>query len=442
MRGRRLVWLCGMSAACAIAAGCSSPISHSAEKSSAATGVPIPAAPEASAGGVSSGAGFGAAGSATGAPTADASGGSTAGSPSAPLVGAPVQNSPNVSVGLRAGGVDDNARFADYLTYLQQFSSLGLSVHPFDVTNRRVFTVTNDSGSPLLGASIVIIGPYGKTATELRTYADGRALWFPPKDASGPFTARVTDGSAVTDVPLPLDVREYRVSLHAPATSVPVPLDIEFVVDATGSMGDEIAALEASLSDISARIEALPTKPDVRFALTIYRDRVDSVLSRTWNFSPDVATFQSEIEGVSADGGGDYPEDVQQGLYDGLHKPDWRGAGAVKLMFLIGDAPPHLDYQNDPDYIAAAQQAATEGVKIETLAASGLDDQGEYAWRQLAELTLGQFLFLTYGPNGGPGDSTTHHVNGYTPMNLDDLVVGLVSQELGSTAGGGGTGQQ
>ncbi len=53
--------------------------------------------------------------------------------------------------------------------------------------------------------------------------------------------------------------------------------------------------------------------------------------------------------------------------------------------------------------------------------------------RQLAELTLGQFLFLTYDSNGGPGDTTTHHVTGYSPMNLDDLVVSLVSQELQAT---------
>jgi hypothetical protein len=221
-----------------------------------------------------------------------------------------------------------------------------------------------------------------------------------------------------------------------------VPVDIEFVVDATGSMGDEIAQLKASLADIAARIDALASKPDVRFALTIYRDRVDPFLTRTWNFSSNLASFQQEIAGVVAGGGGDYPEDVQQGLYDGLHKPTWRAAGTVKLMFLIGDAPPHLDYPNDPDYITAAQQAAADGVKIDTLAASGLDDQGEYVWRQLAEMTLGQFMFLTYGPSGGPGDLTARHVSGYTPMNLDDLIVQAVTNELAATRTGPPASQQ
>jgi hypothetical protein len=345
-------------------------------------------------------------------------------------VGAASPSQSSVSVGLRAGGVDDNARFADYLTYLQQFAALGQQVHAFDVKNRHSFAVTNSGGSPVLGADIVIYDPAQKVVAELRTYAGGKALWFPPSAEAGHFTAVVSAGKVQKTIGLDPASRDYTVSLDTPTTVAPVPVDIEFVVDATGSMGDEIAQLKASLADISSRIEALPTKPDVRFALTIYRDRVDPFLTRTWNFSSDLGSFQQEIAGVGAAGGGDYPEDVQQGLYDALTKPTWRGPGTVKLMFLIGDAPPHLDYQNDPDYITTAQQAAADGVKIETLAASGLDDQGEYVWRQLAEMTMGQFLFLTYGPNGGPGDQTTHHVDGYTPMNLDELVVQVVTGEL------------
>jgi hypothetical protein len=338
-----------------------------------------------------------------------------------------------LSLGLRAGGVDDNARFTDYLTYRQQFASLGMPAHNFDVSNRHIFTVTNQDGSPVLGADILISGPDHSTTTELRTYADGRALWFPASGTSGHLTATVSKGRAEKTISLDPADRNYAVTLDATATAAPVPVDIEFVVDATGSMGDEIAQLKASLSAIAARIDALPSKPDVRFALTIYRDRVDPFLTRTWNFSSNLASFQQEIATVTAAGGGDYPEDVQQGLYDGLHKPSWRGPGTVKLMFLIGDAPPHLNYSNDPNYISTALQAAADGVKIETLAASGLDDQGEYVWRQLAEMTLGEFMFLTYGPNGGPGDLTTHHVSGYTPMNLDDLIVQVVTNELAAT---------
>lgn len=378
----------------------------------------------------------GATAAAGGAMAASGAGGAGAGSGTG-TAGSPAATAPqpgsNVSVGLRAGSVDDNARFADYLAYRQAFSGLGIAVHDFDITERHVFTVTTPDGKPVTGADIVITDPAGQKLCELRTYSNGRALWFPKVEGGGSntsFTAEVRkDGSSI-QVSFDRQSLEHHVVLEATPPPGATPVDIEFLVDATGSMGDEIDALKSSLSDIAARIDSLPGHPEVRFALTIYRDRVDTFLTRTWNFSSDLAAFQQAIAGVSADGGGDYPEDVQQGLHDAIAKPSWRGPGTVKLLFLIGDAPPHLDYPDDPDYITEAQTAARLGIKIESLAASGLDDQGEYVWRQLAQITLGQFLFLTYGPNGGPGDTTTHHVNGYTPMNLDDLIMNLVAQEV------------
>ncbi len=75
-------------------------------------------------------------------------------------------------------------------------------------------------------------------------------------------------------------------------------------------------------------------------------------------------------------------------------------------------------------------RAAERGIKIFPVASSGLDDQGEYIYRQIALFTQGRFIFLTYGPSGEPGDGTTHHVDEYTVQKLDDLVVRLVEEEL------------
>ena len=347
-------------------------------------------------------------------------------------LGTPDPNGSNIQVGLRAGSVDDNARFADYLAYRQAFTEEGLRTEDFDITERHIFTVTTPSGDPVIGADIAIVDQQGNKISELRTYSDGRALWFPRTTDVGEaqqFTAIVSKGAATTRVDFDRSTLEHSVVVNADPSFAPTQLDLEFLVDATGSMGDEIEQLKASLEDIATRIEALPSQPDVRFALTIYRDHGDEFLTRTWNFSADVKGFLQDIADVQADGGNDYPEDVQQGLHDALLKPSWRDPGAVKLVFLIGDAPPHLDYQNDPHYTDDIVMAAQQGIKIESLAASGLDDQGEFIWRQLAEATLGQFLFLTYGP----GDTTTHHVSGYTADNLDDVVVRLVNSELSPT---------
>ena len=67
-----------------------------------------------------------------------------------------------------------------------------------------------------------------------------------------------------------------------------------------------------------------------------------------------------------------------------------------------------------------------------------IDDQGEYVFRQIAQFTQGRFVFLTYaGPaNGGsPGDETTHHVEDYSVLSLDDLVVKIVEDTLAPLAG-------
>lgn len=123
---------------------------------------------------------------------------------------------------------------------------------------------------------------------------------------------------------------------------------------------------------------------------------------------------------VRADGGGHYPESLNEGLHQAIHNVEWRAEDAIQLIFLVADAPPHLDYANDYDYAVEMEQAARRGIKILPIASSGLDDQGEYIFRQLAQFTQGRFIFLTYeGPiNGGPaGDVTTHHVDAYSVAN-------------------------
>ena len=82
------------------------------------------------------------------------------------------------------------------------------------------------------------------------------------------------------------------------------------------------------------------------------------------------------------------------------------------------------------DYAEEVFEAAKRGIKIFPLASSGLDDQGEYIFRQLAQITSGKFLFLTYGANGMPGNDTSHHVDDYSVLSLDQLIIRLVEEEL------------
>jgi hypothetical protein len=181
---------------------------------------------------------------------------------------------------------------------------------------------------------------------------------------------------------------------------------------------------------IAGQIAALPTRPDVRWGMTAYRDRGDDFVTRSFDFTSDLATFTAELANLHADGGGDPPEALNEALHAAVNGPGWDVGNAVQLMFLVADAPPHLDYPDDADYAEEMLVAAEKGITIVPIASSGLDDQGEYIFRQLAQVTLGRFLFLTYGPDGQPGDGTTHDVHGYEVRSLDELVVAYVSEQL------------
>lgn len=346
------------------------------------------------------------------------------------------------SAALRAGSVDDNERFEEYLLYRQDALRSGIQVHDVDISGRRIVRVTTPRGKPVVGATVRVRRD-STVVAEAVTHADGRAFVFPPapgdggQQGSGALRIEVERGgvraeASVTgapDVPVTLAVDD-------PA---PPALDVMFVIDATGSMGDEIDQLKANVISISDRLAALPGRPAVRFGTTVFRDRGDAFVTRTFDLTPDVKAFQGALRAVVADGGGDTPESVNAALHDAIHKPSWRGGQTVSLAFLVGDAAPHLDYPDDADYAVEVLEAAKRGIKIEPIASSGLDDQGEFVFRQLAQVTGGRFSFLTYGAAGAPepGTTTTHHVDDYSVLSLDDLVVRLVSEELAPLGGSG-----
>jgi Mg-chelatase subunit ChlD len=329
--------------------------------------------------------------------------------------------------GLRAGSVDDNAAFSDYLKYRDEFRRLGIRVHDIDVSVRHVVTVVDEAGQPLLGATVTA------GDQEVRTGADGRALLF---GNAGGATVRWGDSQAAVD--FSQDSREHRVTLPVHRPEGRAKLDVLFLIDTTGSMGDEIDRLKDSVRSVAERIASLPANADLRLAMTVYRDRGDLFVTRTFDFTSSVDVFKAALAEVRASGGGDTPEDLNAGLHQAVTSPSWRGDDTVKLMFLVADAPPHLDYQDGPDYATDVRAAARRGIKIMPIASSGLDDQGEYIFRQLAQITMARFTFLTYGADGvSPGDHTDHHVSDYAVLALDDLVVRLVSDELRPLASGG-----
>lgn len=334
---------------------------------------------------------------------------------------------------LRAGSVDDNANWDAYLLYRLQAQQWGLDVHELDVRGRHTFLIQDTSGRPVLGARLEVRSDAGDVLAETQTGADGVAYFFSPSFSIGQdqvFEAMISHGNAHDSIRFDNTEREHQILLDNQAASSPASLDILFLIDSTGSMGDEILQLKENMISVAERISSIPGSHDVRFGMTTYRDRGDLFTSRTFDFTPDVQAFTEGLRQVEADGGGDYPESLNEGLHDALHLPEWRVEDTVSLLFLVADAPPHLDYSQDFDYVQEMVLASARGIKIFPLASSGLDDQGEYIFRQLAQYSGGKFIFLTYGAAGAPGDETTHHVDDYSVLSLDDLIVRLVQEQL------------
>jgi hypothetical protein len=349
---------------------------------------------------------------------------------------------------LQAGEVDDNAQWDDYLLYRRHYR--GPAVHERDISERYIIEVKDGQGHPVLGATVSIFlpGQPGQEIYTAQTYANGRVLFHPlalaetvPLAQIDRFIVEVQYDNLLEQFTLTrLEAQaaasfseRWTVSLDTQPAFASLDLDVLFLIDATGSMADEIAKVQDTIFDVAARIDALPGQPEVRYGLVTYRDRGDSYVTKPYEFTPDVDEFHRSLMTVTADGGGDTPESLNEALHDALHRVEWRGGESVQLIFLIADAPPHLDYAQDYDYAAEMEIAARRGIKIFPIASSGLDDQGEYIFRQMAQFTQGRFIFLTYeGPtNGGaPGEVTTHHVDDYSVENLDDLLVKLVEEEL------------
>ena len=337
-----------------------------------------------------------------------------------------------VPVSLSAGEVDDNRQWEEYLRFRREYR--GPPVHDVDVSERYIITVRDSQNRPVPNAKVRV--STGRSLIyEGTTYANGQTLFFP---RAFPETEGVDSFQLYVEkngVSRSLDVArhdetQWEVAIDVDASfPAGVPLDVLFLLDATGSMSDEIDQIKATLLSISGRIADLPARPDLRLGMVSYRDRGDEFVTRIYDFERDVPRFLESIRGVRADGGGDEPESLNEALHEAVHAPEWRLGNAIRLVFLVADAPPHLDYPQDYDYAVEMAEASSRGIKIFSIASSGLSGQGEYIFRQIAQHTMGRFIFLLYG--GGPeGPSTPHDVSEYTIERLDDLVVRLVEEEL------------
>ena len=340
---------------------------------------------------------------------------------------------PQVSQVVTAGVVDDNADFSEYLAFRNRTQ---VEHRERDVRERYLLEVKDAAGHGVADAEVAVRS-FSGAAMWARTDTAGH-VWLhpdafdPQHAASYEVTARKNGQQASSRLQRgQKSAVEVQLDLQPPRQRA--RLDLVFLVDATGSMGDEIDKLRSSMETIVQKISQTPSHPDLCLGLVAYRDRVDDFLIKAHDLSNDVPGFRRALNGLNANGGGDYPEAMNEALADAVQNISWRGEGATRLVVLVADAPPHLDY-GGTQYDESMMAALGKGIKIFSVGASGLDKQGEYIQRQIAQYTGGRFVFLTYAnashPESGPGRETVHDVHNYSVDTLDKLIVRLVTQEL------------
>ncbi len=333
-----------------------------------------------------------------------------------------------------AGVVDDNADFSGFRQFLQRHEEANTLGR--DVSVRQRLQVVDAQGRPVPDAEVAVTARNGARMWA-RTDAGGQ-VWLHPnafddRDSDSYQVQVRRAGQTVTSVLQRSQKNVLRVTVPNAALPTRARLDLVFMVDATGSMGDEIDKLRDSLQGIVRDIAQLPSNPDICLGLVTYRDRGDEYFVRGWDLSNNVAGFQKVLDGVRADGGGDYPEAMNEAFDHAVQAMSWRGASTTRLLVSLADAPPHMDYP-PPHYDQTMLAALGKGIKVLSVAASGQDTTGEIAQRQIAQYTGGRFIFLTYkdasDPSSGPGSETVHEVENYSVDTLDKLVVKLVREEL------------
>ena len=175
------------------------------------------------------------------------------------------------------------------------------------------------------------------------------------------------------------------------ATAKPT-VDIAFVLDTTGSMGGLLEGAKRKIWSIATSVVDANPDADIRIGLVAYRDVGDEYVTRTFDLTTDIQDIYAHLLELKARGGGDWPESVNEALDVAVNKLQWTGGNdARRIVFLVGDAPPHMDYAQDTKYPKTLAVARQRDIVVNAVLAGGARDT-ERVWKDVAQLGDGRFI--------------------------------------------------
>ncbi|HAM99922.1 MAG TPA: hypothetical protein DCQ26_15070 [Marinilabiliales bacterium] len=343
-------------------------------------------------------------------------------------------NGDTIQSGQITAGEWNDMKNWDFWLNLQQNTEFNTATRSwtFFPFQRYCFQVTDANHQPVVNCHIQL-KKNGTAVWESKTDNRGMAeLWnqlFIAEQTEEPLSATASYQNTTIDLET---VRSYapdtnKVTLPL-ATTPPTQVDIHFMVDATGSMGDELEYLKVELKDVISRINTQYPNLSFRYGSVFYRDKGDEYLTRKEAFNTDKEVLLSFINNQFANGGGDYPEAVHDALSASIFEQDWGTENKASLCFVLLDAPPH----EEPQVISInqyTQAAAAKGIKLIPITASGIDHPTEFLTRSLALATNGTYIFIT-GHSGIGGEHLEPTVGEYQVEFLNQLLIRVIGENI------------
>jgi Mg-chelatase subunit ChlD len=176
-------------------------------------------------------------------------------------------------------------------------------------------------------------------------------------------------------------------------------IEVCFVLDTTGSMGGLIEGAKQKIWSIANEMISAQPIPELKLGLIGYRDRGDEYVVKSFSLTDDIDAIYGHLRQFQAGGGGDSPESVNEALAEAIHKMPWSSDNKVlKILFLVGDAPPHMDYPNSPKYPDLCREAAKKDLIINTIQCGEMAET-KPIWQEIAKLSEGSYVGISQSGN-------------------------------------------
>ncbi len=302
----------------------------------------------------------------------------------------------------------------------------------FEFTERIPVQV-NDNESPVGDLALTLLDADQQVLWRARTDNDGHAELFAGMfgiTGPQPYSIEVDNGLDIINIPDVTPDPWNDLVIEVPGIATIPSLDLMFVIDTTGSMGDELSYLQVELADVIDEVHLQTLKElDLRISVNFYRDHGDDYVLRSFPFTRNGDDALASLAAQGSNGGGDWPEAVDEALDDAVFGHEWRANATSRLVFLVLDAPPHNGQSSVNRLHNAVQGAAEKGIRIIPLAGSGVDKPTEALLRSMDIATGATYTFLT-DHSGIGNDHIEPTVGQYEVEFLNDLLVRLTVESV------------